>query len=153
VTDVQDVVNTVTVVMNHAVIPNKLDVKVGYAVSLSTDSQPLFFANGTGPTAATGGQYPDVKTAFQRLEVLAKYKFDDEFMHRMGWNGKMTAQLGYKWERNSVQNWQNDMMLPYMFSTFAAAGATNTMGYMTWLAYDNPNYNVQMVSASLAWSW
>ena len=121
--DVVDIVNTVTVAVDHAFIPDKFDVRVGYTVSLATDSQPLYFLNGaTVPTATTGGQYPDVKSNFQRLEVLGKYKFDDELVHRLGWKGQMTAQLGYRWERNSVQNWQADDMLPYMYSTFAAAG-------------------------------
>ena len=148
-TDIEDNVNTVTIAVNHAFIPNKFDVKVGYTVSVATDSQPVSPA----PTAATGGQYPEVKTTYQRLEALAKYKFDDDLIHRLGWRGQVTAQLGYRWERTSVQNWQADEMQTYMYSTFAAAGATNAMGYMTWLAYNNPNYNVQLVTAAINWIW
>jgi hypothetical protein len=160
---VQDVMHTVTVAANHTFVPNKFDVRVSYTVSLADDSQPLYFATGCGPSSTfaagacgpstTGGQYPDVRSLFQRLEVLGKYKFDDDFVHRLGWKGQMTAQLGYRWERNSVQNWQADDMQPYMYSTFAAGGAANSVGYMTWLAYDNPNYNVQLVTAAINWIW
>jgi hypothetical protein len=38
-------------------------------------------------------------------------------------------------------------MSPYMFSL-----AANT-GYMTWMAYNNPNYNAQMISGSVVIGW
>jgi hypothetical protein len=47
------------------------------------------------------------------------------------------------WERNSVDNWQNDSVAPY--NTWA----TNAL----FMAYNNPNYNVHMLMASLAFTW
>jgi MtrB/PioB family decaheme-associated outer membrane protein len=146
--NVQDRVNTFIVAVNHEWIPNKLDVRIGYTLSYARNSQPLVFANGTGPTVASGGQYPDVRTAFQRLEAIAKYRFDDDVVQRLGWKGNVSVKLRYAWERTSVTNWQDDMMQTYMYSP-----AFTSVGYMDWLAFNNPNYNVHLIMASLAFTW
>jgi MtrB/PioB family decaheme-associated outer membrane protein len=145
--NVEDKINTITVAVDQALIPSKLDLWMGYTVSHAIHAQPLYFNNGAGPTAATGGQYPDQKFVFQRFEALGTYKFSQEEMSRLGWKGELRAKLRYVWERNSVSNFQNDVLQPYMFSYIPATG------YMTWMAFDNPNYNVHLLGASLAWSW
>ena len=144
---VVDTVNTYLAAVTHAVIPNALDVTLSYTYVTSNNSQPLIFANGTGPSASTGGQYPDVRGSYQRLEAMAKYTFDEDLVRRLGWNGKVFARVRYVWERNSVENWQNDIMQTYMYS------AVPFTSYMTWLAWDNPNYNVHMIGGSLGFAW
>ena len=145
--NVVDNIDTYMVGATHAVIPYKLDLSLTYSYVTARNSQPLIFADGTGPSAATGGQFPDVTSTYQRLEAMAKYTFDDDFIRRMGWNGKVSARLRYAWESNRVTNWQTDLMQTYMYSI------TNTTGYMTWLAWNNPNYNVHRIGASLAFAW
>ena len=86
-------------------------------------------------------------SAYQRLEAIASYTFDEDFVRRMGWNGKVIGRLRYAWEKNSVENWQTDVMQTYMYSV------TNVAGYMTWMAWDNPNYNVHRIGASLSFAW
>ena len=120
---------------------------LSYSYVTAKNTQPLVFANGTGPSAATGGQFPPVQSAYQRLEAIASYTFDEDFVRRMGWNGKVIARLRYAWENNSVENWQTDVMQTYMYSV------TNAAGYMTWMAWNNPNYNVHRVGASIAFTW
>jgi len=78
---------------------------------------------------------------------MAKYTFDEGLVRRLGWDGKVFARVRYVWERNSVENWQNDIMQTYMYS------AVPFSSYMTWLAWDNPNYNVHMLGASLGFAW
>jgi hypothetical protein len=117
-------VHTYLAGMTHAVIPNKLDVSLAYSYVTANNSQPLIFANGTGPNPATGGQFPDVSSTYQRLEAMAKYTFDDDFVRSMGWNGKVSARLRYAWENNRVTNWQTDVMQTYMYSV------TNVAGYL-----------------------
>jgi MtrB/PioB family decaheme-associated outer membrane protein len=146
--DVVDNIHTFLASIDHAFIPGKFDVRLSYTLSLGTDSQPITFFNGNGPSAATGGQIPDVKTTWSRLELLAKYKFDADLVERMGWKGQVTAKLRYAWERNSVANWEIDALQSYMYSP-----ALTAVGYMTWMAQDNPNYNVHLFGASLAWQW
>ena len=159
--DVEDKVNTFIIAVDHALIPDKLDLHLGYTTSLAVNSQPLYFGTGAGPSTAagSGGQYPDVKSTFQRLEAIAKYTFDEDVVRRLGWNGKVFAKLGYAWERSAVDNWQIDSIQPYV-GNFAnslcwstSSGGGNSCGYMTWLANDNPNYNVQMITVSLTFKW
>jgi hypothetical protein len=104
----------------------------------------VVFGNGTLPAT---GQYPSVSTTWQRFDATARYKFDADDVRRLGWNGDVYAKLYYAWERNGATNWQNDLMQTYMYSV------SSSTGYMTWLAYDNPNYSVQLLAASLAFSW
>lgn len=145
--DVVDTVNTYIAGITHAVIPQTLDVTLTYTYVTANNSQPLVFANGTVPSAATGGQYPDVRSAYQRLEAMAKYTFDEDLVRKMGWDGKVIARLRYAWESNRVQNWQNDIMQTYMYSV------TNIAGYMAWMAWDNPNYSVHLLGGSIAFAW
>ena len=142
-----DTANTMMVGVDHTLIPDKLDLKLSYTLSVARDSQPLPTSVPSTATL-TWANYPDVLTQFGRLDAIAKYYFDDETVRRLGWRGKVSATLRYAWERNSVSNWQNDMMQTYMYSS-----SNTNVGYMTWLNYDNPNYNVQMIMGSFGFTW
>ncbi|MFL6814199.1 MAG: MtrB/PioB family outer membrane beta-barrel protein, partial [Bradyrhizobium sp.] len=87
-------------------------------------------------------------STFQRVEAQAKYRFEDDLVQRLGFKGEVFAKLRYAYERNGVQNWQTDTMQAYMYSP-----QLTTVGYMTWLAQDNPNYNVHLLAASLVMKW
>jgi hypothetical protein len=90
-----------------------------------------------------GGQFPDYTTWFQRLDATAVYTFDKTAVAQAGLTGVVKAKLHYAWERNSVSNWSNDPLMPF-YSPIPAA---------IWLAGNNPNYNVHMLMASLAYAW
>jgi MtrB/PioB family decaheme-associated outer membrane protein len=152
--DVEGKVNTFIFAVDHALIPDKLDLHFGYTTSLATLSQPMNFGSGVLPsgTVNTGGNYPDIKTTFQRLEAVAKYTFDDSFVSQLGLKGKVTAKLGYAYERNSVDNWQLDILAPYTGGS-PYCPTSFSCGYMLWMANDNPNYNVHQIVASLAFKW
>ena len=143
-TRIRDYVNTYLAAVNYAVIPGKLDLRLGYTLAMSANSQPVVFGSGNIPDT---GQYPDVATRWQRFDATARYKFDPVNVLRLGWKGDVYAKLYYAWERNSVTNWQNDLMQTYMYSV------SSSTGYMTWLAFNNPNYDVHRLAASLAFSW
>jgi hypothetical protein len=64
-----------------------------------------------------------------------------------GIKGTAYAKLRYVWERNSVDNFDQDIMQAYMNSI------VSTTGFMTWMAYDNPNYNAHLIGASLGVKW
>jgi MtrB/PioB family decaheme-associated outer membrane protein len=148
-----DTVNTYVAGISQTVIPDALDVTLTYTCVTAANTQPIIFANGAVPSIATGGQYPDVRSLYQRLEAGAKYTFDEAFVHQMGWTGKVIARLRYVWERNNVQNWQNDEMLTYMYSSSNVVTGLNSLGYMTWMAWNNPNYNVHLLGGSIAFAW
>jgi hypothetical protein len=137
-TDIRDYVDTVMFAVNYAAIPNKLDFTFRMTNSWSRDAYT---------TPVVLGGFPDVTTMYQRFDAVAKYKVDPETVHMLGWKGDVTAKLRYAWERNSVGDWQNDVMGVYMFSKDPTT--INTI----LLAYNNPNYNVHLLAASLAWKW
>ena len=58
--NVRDNVNTLIFGVNYAVIPRKLDIHLGYTLSMANNNQPLIFANGTGPTS--GGNVKHTRT-------------------------------------------------------------------------------------------
>jgi hypothetical protein len=50
-------------------------------------------------------------------------------------------------ERNRMTNWQIDNVVPYMQSIDSASNRS------LFLAAINPNYNVQLIAATLAFKW
>ena len=142
-TDVIDRVNTFMGGVNWRAIPDKLDMKLSYTMSLSKSSGPQYSDSGAQPSP----QYPDIKGQWQRLEAQAKYTFDKDAVRVFGIKGTAYAKLRYVWERNSVDNFDQDIMQAYMNSV---VGST---GFMTWMAYDNPNYNAHLIGASLGVKW
>ena len=154
--NINDRVNTFIVGVNWAAIPKRFDVGSNYTLSMGKDSSPLFMLNGTGPIVSNtfgnnlqAPQFPDVTTTFQRLEANAKYVVDPDLIHSLGWKGEVTLRFRYTWERNSVTNWNNDFMQPYMYQTLNQS----QVAYYQALAFDNPNYNVHMIAGSIAWAW
>ncbi len=134
-------VDTVSAGAQWAAVPDKLNLNVRLALSKGSDQEQLVQTGGIPPT---GGQYPADTTWFTHLDATAIYKFDPAWVRSVGWKGDLKAKLRYTWESNSVSNWQNDSVL-----AFATTQNVNAL----LLASDNPNYNVQMVAASLIASW
>jgi MtrB/PioB family decaheme-associated outer membrane protein len=137
-------VNTFTAGVRYEAIPEKLNLSLRYAASRGVDNMVLNRANGLQPN---GGQFPEYTTWFQRLDAEAAYRFDKEQLARLGWKGEVVAKLHYVWESNSVASWQNDPLAPYNVPPLANGTAA------IFMAYDNPNYNIQMLMASLAFTW
>jgi MtrB/PioB family decaheme-associated outer membrane protein len=139
-------IDTAFAVLRHEAIPNRLDTELRYTASRGTDSVNLFLGNGTNPTGCVVSnpmtcQFPDMTTWYQRADATATYKFDKEQVARMGWTGDVKAKLRYTWERNSV-GWYASDWFPVGYST--------TVFVMGW---DNPNYDVHMMAAALAFTW
>jgi MtrB/PioB family decaheme-associated outer membrane protein len=149
---IQDNINTFMGAVNWTAIPDKLDFRLAYTISLSRDSQPIVSDAGATPisgnvTPGTGGQIPDVRGRWSRFEAIAKYTFDKDAVRSLGINAEAYAKLRYVWESNSVDNLDQDVMAAYM------SPLLNNAGYMTWMAYDNPNYNVHLLGASIGLRW
>lgn len=130
--------NSVTAAMNWGAIPGKLDVNMRYEIADGVDEQDCSLCS------PDGNPFPNDTTLWEHLDATATYKFDPTWVHQAGFDGELKARLRYTWERNSVSNWQNDPLAPYT----SLIGST-----FLWLAYDNPNYNIQMLAASLIASW
>jgi hypothetical protein len=159
-TNVRDNVNTFVIAMNYAVIPQKFDLHLGYTLSMATNVQPLFFANGNGPQSggfpsfingvANPGQFPNVNTTFQRVDLTGKYVVDRDFVTSLGFKGEVALKLRYAWERNSVTNWNNDTMQPYMYTALMNQPQA---AYVQWTAGNNPNYNVHLLGGTVSFAW
>jgi len=143
-------VNTVTAAIKWAAIPNTLDFDARYTGSFGVDQQVCSLCTGTigtptGGTIPAGTPFPNNNTYFQRVDVTGTYRFDPIWVQQMGFKGDILFRLRYTWENNTVTNWQNDALAPFT----DISGMTNAI----WMAYDNPNYNVHMLSASLVARW
>jgi hypothetical protein len=154
--NIDDRVNTFIVGVNWAAIPRRFELGLNYTLSMGKDSSPLFMQNGTGPVVSNtfgnniaSPQFPDVTTTFQRLEANAKYVIDPDLIHSLGWKGEVAFRFRYAWERNSVTNWNNDFMQPYMYQTLQQS----QVAYYQALAFNNPNYNVHIIGGAIAWAW
>jgi Putative outer membrane beta-barrel porin, MtrB/PioB len=146
--NIQDRVNTFLFGVNYAFIPQRLEVGLNYTLAEGRNSSPLIFQNGTGPVAPTL-QFPNVNTGYQRLEFMAKYVVDPDAVRNAGIKGDISFRFRYAWERNTVSNWNNDYMMPYMFQVLNQ----QQVAYYQALAWDNPNYNVHLVGATVAYAW
>ena len=138
-TDDRIIVDTFTGVLRYAAIPDKLDTELRYTASQGVDRQHVLRV-----TSATPVGFPDVTTWYQRLDATATYTFDKSQLAALGWKGIVKAKLHYAWERNAVNNWAQDPLMP-----------TGNPGEPTliYTAYDNPNYNVHLLAASLSFTW
>ncbi|MGD0333592.1 MAG: MtrB/PioB family decaheme-associated outer membrane protein [Xanthobacteraceae bacterium] len=145
-----ELVNTVTAAIRWAAVPNTFDIDARYTGSFGVDEQVCSLCTGTigtptGGTIPAGTPFPNNNTYFQRVDVTGTYRFDPTWVQQMGFKGDLLFRLRYTWESNSVTNWQNDALAPFT----DISGMTNAI----WMAYDNPNYNVQILSASLIARW
>jgi hypothetical protein len=148
-TNERNVVNTFVAAVRYAAIPNKLDTELRYTASHGTDDLGFVPAAQLGTT----GAFPENKVWFQRLEATAVYKFDPEQVAALGWKGDIKLKLNYAWEMNSETNWANDPLSLTQASSQYVGNVTVGAGTGIWMGWYNPNYNVQIVSASLIGSW
>jgi MtrB/PioB family decaheme-associated outer membrane protein len=137
-------VNTITGVLAWSAIPDRLNLTLRYTASAGIDQQRMLTAASNSACANCAAGFPNVTTWFQHLDATATYKFDRYWLNQMGWMGDLKARVRYTWESNSVYNWANDLLAPFTPTVNA-----NSL----WLGFNNPNYNVQLVAASLIATW
>lgn len=142
----QTTVDTITAGVTWAAIPDKLNFDARAALSQGVDTMRLFLGSGANPS---GGQFPNDTTWFEHVDATATYKFDPIMVAALGWKGDIKAKLRYTWERNAVNNWQNNPVAPFFFPGTTTAQNTNAL----FMAGDNPNYNVHLIAASLIATW
>jgi MtrB/PioB family decaheme-associated outer membrane protein len=161
--DITQRYNTYTVSADWKAIPGKLDFKADFLVALSNEANLTTFCsnplpagaancNGVGSAAPLGTQFPDERNRFQRLNLIAKYYFDRDVVRRMGLID-LAAKVRYTWQYNHNSNWATDNFSPYSPSPVDGGVDTTNGGRSLFLAYNNPNYNAQIVALSLAARW
>lgn len=151
-----DHVSTVSVKLNTELKPSVLDLTLGYTLSRATESGGGVTCAGTaaqcssGANLALANSVPNTTNTYQLFDAVLKYKFNQDQMRAVGWMGQGYAKLRYAYETNHVSNWQSDNMMPYMF---AVAPTATSGGNKVWMAGDNPNYNAQLLMATLGLTW
>ena len=98
-------VNTATVAVKWAAIPNTLDFDAALlGLGRRRRSRRAGFAPGATFQASPslGTPFPNDTTLFQRVDATATYRFDPTWVQQMGFKGDILARLRYTWESNSV---------------------------------------------------
>ena len=84
---------------------------------------------------------------YQRLDASLKHTVDPSLVAKLGWVGEVYVKARYVWERNSVDNWQQEGMSPLLYLNDTAVARLIEMGGT------NPNYDAQFVQLSLNAKW
>jgi hypothetical protein len=132
---------------NFVILPGKWDVKVAYTWMHATGSMsqsPNLPTNGTAPLFL----FPDQTTTLNRVDVQSKYKLDPDLMRHVGFNGETFVKLRYLWENNDVSDWAADNW-NYQFLINGDTGVNKNL----FLGWNNPNYNVHLLMASVGLKW
>ncbi len=142
------------------VIPNKFDLRFEALYTISTeDSQLTPCLAGVGCNGLTGvldpaaenfGQFPTNRIAYQRYNVIGKYYVDPEIVRQIGWMGDVVVKGRYIFTRNSVANWANDTLTPYVPTPDSILEGG---GRALFLAGVNPNYMAHVLAMSVALKW
>jgi MtrB/PioB family decaheme-associated outer membrane protein len=164
--DIRQQYNTYMVSSDWKAIPGKLDFKADYLAALSREANQTTpctapgtngnNCNGIGTSGVTASQiqFPDEHNLFQRFNLVAKYYVDKDYVRQMGWFGEVTFKARYTWERNHNSNWATDNFSPYSPSQNDPGGLDSTNGGRSlFLAYNNPNYQAQIIALSVATKW
>lgn len=144
-------VHTILVSANGDLIPGVLDFKLGYSISLGNENWDYGPYNNYAMLANVGGAvyspFPTVKTNLQRFDASLRHTVDPTVVAKLGWTGEVYLKARYIWERNKVENWQQDLMSPYLYLVDQTVARLIDMGA------SNPNYNAQFVQVSLNAKW
>ncbi|NJO54270.1 MAG: MtrB/PioB family outer membrane beta-barrel protein [Bacteroidales bacterium] len=144
-------VDTYIASANIELIPDTLELKLNYAYAHGKENwsaQP--YTNSSDCLAAVNSAcqpFPAMKTDYQRLDAVLKYRVDPEFVTKVGLIGDVFVKLRYSWEQNQVTNWQNDWTTPYMYLVDGSMVRNIAMAAV------NPNYTSHLIAASLAVKW
>ncbi len=145
--DMDDKIDTVMVGANFVILPGKWDLKVAYTwmhANGSMSQSPNLPTNGTAPLFL----FPDQTTTLNRVDVQSKYKIDPDLMRHVGFNGETFVKLRYLWENNDVSDWAADNW-NYQYLINGDTGVNKNL----FLGWNNPNYNVHLLMASLGFKW
>jgi hypothetical protein len=144
--NMNDFVDVFLVGANFELVPERDDFKFTYTLVHDREVWSTGIVTALAGQPSNFSQYPDVVNNFQRIDAVYKHRFDPDWVRKAGFTGDVVAKLRYTWERNAVANWQ-DVNTPDVW--FYDQGANRMLS----MAAINPNYNVQMVVASLAVKW
>lgn len=140
-------VHTIMASTNVQLIPGKLDLKLGYSISFSDETWDTGTYLNYPNNLAGQLPFPTTHYNLQRLDASLRHLVDPDLVAKLGWTGEVYVKARYVWERSSVDNWQQDMMSPYLYLTDSGLARAIEMGGT------NPNYDAQYIQFSLNAKW
>jgi MtrB/PioB family decaheme-associated outer membrane protein len=147
-------VDTLIVGFNVA-LNDQFDFTTSYSIAFGKENWTAYDMSGNSSCAAAAtaagacAPFPTVNTNLQRVDAVLKYKFDSETVTKLGFEGDVYWKLKYSWDHMRVDNWQNDLVTPYMYYLDSVATTTRS----TTMAAYNPNYDIHAVSTSINLKW
>ncbi len=152
-------VNTWTAAADFQLIPDRLGLKLSGSYTIADDTwgigpEPtctVALSSSCGVANAINPAYPPESTKLYRADATLTYKVDPAMLAQLGTKAEVFLKLHYMWEESSVSNWQDNITQVYMYSTLNPS--TVSLKDMIFMAGDNPNYNTQLLMASLVVKW
>ncbi|MCF1503507.1 MtrB/PioB family decaheme-associated outer membrane protein [Afifella sp. H1R] len=144
-------VHTLVAGANIEIIPGVLDLEFydsfarGVSKWTATASSRTPIATPLCPGDTNCLPFPDMVTNYNRFDAALNYH--PEAGGILGLDGDLTLTLKYSWERNFVDNWQDELDTPYQHLIEDGVTTSYAMGF--W----DTNYNVHAVMASLVYRW
>jgi MtrB/PioB family decaheme-associated outer membrane protein len=142
--------NTIIVGAKYTAIPHRLFFNANFTWTQAT-SQWNLGCTAAGCQYTPLAVYPDIHNTLTRLDLQAKYVFDDSFSRNWGLLAKAHPYVKARvaWERNSNDSWQPlQQQLGFLVNP-----TVSTTGYSIWLATGNPNYDVVLAELSFGVKW
>jgi MtrB/PioB family decaheme-associated outer membrane protein len=146
--DMDDKIDTFMAGANFVLIPGTWDLKVAYTLMHATGTMSQSPFRNANPAIGNLALFPDQSTTLNRVDVQTKYKVDPSFMQQFGFKGETYIKLRYLWEHNEVTDWAADNW-NYQYLINGDTGVNKNL----FLGWNNPNYNVQLLMASLGFKW
>ena len=142
--------HTFIVGSKYTVIPGKLVLDANYAHTFSVSQWTTSCTPAGCGITAVQSIFPDTHNTNDRVDVQAKYVFDESFTR--GW-GLQKSQAYMKarvlWERNSNDSWQ-----PLQVQSGWLVNPGNaTTAYSIWMATGNPNYDAVLGQLAFGVKW
>ena len=135
----KDEFHTVGVNADLSVIPKKLDLTLGYAITLGYTT---ISANNLSTPTDSGGiayNWDRIQNVLQTVKVVAKYHFTKKFM----------ARLGYAYERYTEKDFARDPMQQYMGDVDTSNAGIQSVFLGTMV----PNYEAHILSFFLKYDF
>lgn len=143
--EIEDNIDTLDGSGNIQLMPGVLELDLGALYSRTTNATSTYSLGSA--LVASEPQYPEVRNSFERYDATLRYTVGQETAQRLGWNGDLTLELNYAFERNRMTNWATANMAPYMIALDAGASRSLFLDAL------NPNYTANVVSLRVGLKW
>jgi hypothetical protein len=134
----QDMLDVVHAGLNVVIIPNRLDLSLGYRWS-DGRSKYTFSSTPGGAAAGEPASLPEVENTFHVFNVVARYFLTDQW----------TFKLGYQYERYAEKDFTTDTIQPSVAAVPGTTAAADLRSIV--LGAKHPSYEAHIVAMSIGY--